>query len=133
MKQHHLRTLSSFAIVATVLAATGTAYSSDIQYECTTNGTGGWRIEASGPSSIVCPGVGGACTQMSYLITGLRSATENQDHVAVLAAHDVSVLVSSSVNIYPECDGDTVTSMGIRDCSTQAIRLNTRSDGGLTI
>lgn len=129
-KLHYRPRTSVFLAVALSLGLVGAAYAFEPQYECTTNGAATWEVVAVGPTSIVCPSSGGPCTEMDYTITALKSTGANQDHVAVLVAHDLDVLTSSSVNVYPPCDGDTVTSMGIRDCSTQAVRLNNRDDVG---
>jgi len=52
------------------------------------------------------------------------------DHVAVLVDHELTVVPSTSRYASPACDGDGVTNIGIRDCSTQAVRMNKDSDTG---
>lgn len=124
-RQHHRAGLLA---AATLFAIAATASASDVQYVCTTNGAATWEVLASAPTSIACPVGGGECTLLEYSITPLKSTGVNQDHVAVLVEHDLDIVnLSGGVTIYPECDGDTVTSMGIRDCSMQAVRLNRKS------
>lgn len=126
MPRPHCR--AGLLAVVTLLAIAATASASDVQYECTTNGAATWEVLASAPTSIECPVGGGECTLLQYTVNALKSTGINQDHVAVLVEHGLSVVsLNNSVTVYPECDGDTVTSMGIRDCSMQAVRLNTKS------
>jgi hypothetical protein len=134
MKHTPCSTRTSIFLSAVVaLAQVGTAYSFEPQYECTTNGSGNWAISVLGPTSIECPDpAGGECTEMQYDVQALTAAGQNQDHVAVLVAQEAEVVAfpNTSVSIYPACDGDGVTNIGIRDCSRQAVRLNTKDNTG---
>lgn len=110
-----------YAIAAALLFAAGGAIASDAPTECTTSG-GGWTVVASEPfEASNCPG-GGPCTGITYNITPHRG--EIPDHVAVLAEHDTAIVVPSSNFVSAPCAGDGVTSLGARDCSSQAVRVN---------
>ena len=108
------------ALAATLLAAGG-ASASDAPLDCTTDGAHNWKVEVTGPLAVTCPG-GGECTEVDYKITPLKGLSI--DHVAVLAEHDMDVVVPSAANAYAPCVGDSVTSIGIHDCSSRAVRLN---------
>ena len=117
-------------LTATVmLLCAGAAWANDAPLTCTTNGAANWRVTATGPTPVTCPTLaGGDCTEVDYLVTALKGKTP--DHVAVLADHSMDVVVGDSRNLFPECDGDNVTNIGIRDCSTQAVRLNKSPEKG---
>jgi hypothetical protein len=106
---------------ALVLAATA-AGANDAPLSCTTDG-GGWTVTATAPFSATtsCP-AGATCTGMTYTIFPRRG--EIPDHVALLAAHDVDIVVPTSNFISAPCAGDSVSLLGFRDCSTQTVRLN---------
>ncbi len=128
MKTRHQR-IALLSTAVTLLAAATVATATDAPLTCTTNGAGNWRIAASGPLSVTCPTLaGGDCTELQYRVTPLRG--KSADHVAVLADHSMEIVVGDSRNLFPECDGDNVTGIGIRDCSTQAVRMNKEADTG---
>jgi hypothetical protein len=109
------------AIAASLLFVASGAIASDAPTQCTTNG-GGWTVVATQPFEAAnCPG-GGPCTGITYNIIPHRG--ESPDHVALLAEHDVDIVVTSSNFIRAPCVGDTVSLLGTRDCSTKAVRLN---------
>jgi hypothetical protein len=109
------------AIAASLVFAASAATASDAPTQCMTNG-GGWIVSVTAPFDAAnCPG-GGTCTGLTYMITPLRG--EIPDHVALLAQHDTDIVVPSSNFVSPPCTGDSVTLLGTRDCSTQAVRLN---------
>jgi hypothetical protein len=121
-----LSTAFTFLAAATVATATT---ATEPPLTCTTNGGKNWRITATGPSTATCPTVaGGECTRMQYVVTPLRG--KYPDHVAILADYSVEVVVGDRRNCFGVCDGDNVTGIGIRDCSSQAVRLNKRADTG---
>jgi hypothetical protein len=118
----------TFAIAAATTTAMATEPpTTEPPMTCTTNGSGHWRVSATGPLATTCPGIaGGECVEIQYSITPLRG--KYPDHVAVIADHTVDVVVSDSRNLFRACDGDNVTFIGIRDCSTRAVRMNKSSD-----
>jgi hypothetical protein len=128
MKTRQHRT-AILATAFTLLAAATAATATDTPTTCTTNGGANWRVTATGPLAAPCPPlVGGECSEIRYLVTPLKGKTA--DHVAVLADHSMEVVVGDSRNLFPECDGDNVTGIGIRDCSNQAVRMNKEADTG---
>lgn len=104
-----------------LLMATSVAQGSDMALQCTTSGAGNWTVTAIGPLSVPCPS-GGQCTEVFYDIANNYGLAP--DHVVVLAEHDSQIVVPDSRNVFPECDGDNVTFLGIHDCSTRAVRIN---------
>jgi hypothetical protein len=121
--------LASLPITLALLATAAAAHASDVPYDCTTNGAANWLVVANGPVTAPCPGtLGGDCTEMHYTITPQKG--RSADHVAILAEHDLSVVVPDARNVSAPCIGDSVTSIGIRDCSTQAVRMNNNADTG---
>jgi hypothetical protein len=118
-----------FVTVVALIASIGVAAASDLPFECTTNGGGKWKIVAHGPTSISCPApASGACTAMQFAIQPLVGT--QPDHVAILAGHDVTIVSTDSRNVAAPCDGDSVTYLGIRDCSMQAVRMNKDAQTG---
>ena len=126
MEGHHQRSMRILTIAtaaALAMATVATATASDVQYECTTNGAGNWKIVASGPVSTQCPNLPvRACTEIQYAISPQLGRAA--DHVAVLVDHAMSVIPPQASYLSSPCDGDSVTGIGIRDCSTQAVRMN---------
>jgi hypothetical protein len=136
--------------VITLLAAVATASAAEVPFACTTNGGGNWAVTASAPISIVCPQTGncpalrsgllsgntgfyepcypggGECTAIQYSVVKLKGLYV--EHVAILADHEVVVVPAHSWDLAQPCNGDPVTEIGIRDCSTQAVRLNKNSE-----
>ena len=127
MRISYQRIMTIFIASAAVLTTAGRANSSDAPTDCITNGAGNWNVVASAPITLLCP-LGGACTEIQYTVTALKSTGANPDHVAVLAEHDLNVVVDANRTVSPPCAGDGVTQMGIRDCSTQAVRMNKEAD-----
>lgn len=128
-RQHRITLLATaFVVFAAATAATATeAPTTEPPMTCTTNGSGHWRVSAVGLLPTTCPtAAGGECVEIRYSITPLRG--KYPDHVAVIADQSVDVVVSDSRNLFRACDGDNVTGIGIRDCSTRAVRLNKQSD-----
>jgi hypothetical protein len=117
----------STAIFALLVATPVGTYASDAPFECTTNGDGNWSIVATAPEVTTCPS-GGTCTKITYEIVPLKN--KSPDHVATLVEHDQIVEVSESGDVYTKCEGDPVTEVGLRDCSTKAVRLNEEGDTG---
>jgi hypothetical protein len=95
--------------------------------QCTTNGLGNWTVAVAGPIDVECV-YGGDCTAVHYTVT--PTLGKQPDHVAVLAEHDVDVVVPESRNVSPPCAGDGVTNIGIYDCSTKAVRVNKSAETG---
>lgn len=126
MAGHHQRSMGIFTIAmaaALTMVTVVTATASDVQYQCTTNGAGNWNIVALGPFSTQCPNLPlRECTEIQYTITPRFGKAV--DHVAVLVDHAMSVVPPQASYLSLACDGDSVTNMGIRDCSTQALRMN---------
>jgi hypothetical protein len=115
------------AMFALGITTTGETYASDAPFACTTNGGGNWSIVATAPQVTTCPS-GGTCTKITYDIVPLKN--NSADHVATLVEHDQIVEISESGDVYTECEGDPVTELGLRDCSTKAVRLNDENDTG---
>jgi len=105
----------------------GQAVASDAPLQCTTDGAGNWRIVAVGPFATTCAG-GSECTAIEYDIIPTKGV--QPDHVAILADHDVAVVLPESRNVSAPCVGDTVTLLGTRDCSRQAVRINRDAETG---
>ena len=114
----------STAIFALLVATPVGTYASDAPFECTTNGDGNWSNVATAPQVTTCPS-GGTCTKITN-----EKNNKPADHVVTLVEHDQIGEISGSSDVYPACEGDPVTELGLRDCSTQAIRLNKDSDTG---
>jgi len=113
-----------YCLLATLamLAPVG-AFASDAPVECKTSG-GSWRVLASDPFPADCGAAD--CTGLSYTIvpqTGLLP-----DHVALLVEHDADVIVPGSRDVAAPCAGDVVTSLGARDCSSRAVRMNENTE-----
>ena len=107
----------------TLLASAAAASASDVQYECITNGAGNWSIVATAPFSTQCPNLPvRECTEIQYSVTPRLARAA--DHVAVLVDHEMTVIPPQASYLSLPCDGDSVTGIGIRDCSTQAVRMN---------
>jgi hypothetical protein len=114
------RILKHFCASLVVLAFAAPALASDTTFTCVTNGDGNWSIVASMPTAVEC--AAGVCTEIRYDITPLKG--KSADHVVVLTEHDQIVEPNGSRTIHAPCDGDSVTDLGVRDCSSQAVRLN---------
>jgi hypothetical protein len=126
----HHRRFSFLLAAVSMIAMVGGAQASDVPFECTTNGSGKWKVVASGPIDVPCPApAGGQCTEMQYDVQPLVGV--QPDHVAILAGHDLTVVGADSRNVALPCDGDSVTLIGIRDCSTQAVRMNQEAETDL--
>lgn len=113
---------TALAFVFVALTA-GAAGATDRPMSCTTDGSGNWTVTAVGPLTVTCPtGVTGDCTGVKYTIVSNLGLLP--DHVAILAEHDAAVVIPESRFVSPPCSGDSVTLLGVRDCSTQAVRMN---------
>ena len=121
------RVLKLFCASLVVLAIAVPALASDAPLACVTNGDGNWSIVASTPTAVSCP-AGGECTEIQYDIVALHG--KSPDHVVVLTEHDLIVVPGESRDVSLPCEGDSVTDIGISDCSTQAVRLNKESETG---
>jgi hypothetical protein len=95
------RTLKLFCASMVVIAVAAPALASHAPVTCETIGDGHWSIVASKPTAVPCP-AGGECTQIQYNIAPLLG----------------------KAGVMEPCVGDSVTDLGIHDCSTQAVRLN---------
>jgi hypothetical protein len=118
------RILKLFCASLVVLAMAVPALASHAPLACEkTNGNGNWSIVASAPTVGPCPlPTVGECTTIQYDIAPLLGKTP--DHVVVLTQHDRIVVDSDGAGVTEPCVGDSVTDLGIHDCSTQAVRLN---------
>ena len=108
-------------LAAALVLAAAAAQATDAPLSCNTDG-GGWTVTATAPFSAANSPGGGTCTGITYTIFPRRG--EIPDHVALLAEHDVDIVVPTSNFISAPCAGDTVSLLGFRDCSTKAVRLN---------
>ena len=115
------------AAVAFIVLTASTIRASDVPLECTTDGAHNWKVKLVGPLTVTCPG-GGDCTEVDYVITPLKG--QQPDHVAVLTEHDMNVVVPEARHVYAPCVGDSVTLMGIHDCSSSAVRINKNVEKG---
>lgn len=122
MKPRQFLRRAAYGAGVFALMGAPSSFASDIQFSCTTNG-GGWTVEATAPASVPCVVGGGECTAMNYTITP-RPGVSTPDHVAILVDHALTVEPIGSRTIALPCDGDSVSNIGIRDCSTQAVRMN---------
>jgi len=130
------RTLLRSAVLASgvfLLAGVINGWAAELNFECTTNGVsnnggGSWHITASEPYPVACKNAvpaGTICTEIDYRITSLPPNNLGADHIAILVDHEYTVDdLDTSRNVFLPCDGDTVTQIGIRDCSRQAVRMN---------
>jgi hypothetical protein len=115
--------LVSFLLFLLLLLPGSGTFASDAPDECVTSG-GGWTVRATDVYAADCGGLD--CTGISYAVVPNRGQTP--DHVAVLVEHDANVIVPGSKNVAEPCAGDTVTSLGARDCSSRAVRMNQNSE-----
>jgi len=119
--------IASTLTILSLALTVGIAGATDKPMSCTTDGGGNWTVTAVGPLSITCPGgLVGDCTEVRYQIVSNFGLLP--DHVAVLAEHDAAVVIPESRFVSPPCTGDSVTLLGTRDCSTQAVRMNQNAD-----
>ncbi len=97
------------------------SFASDAPLTCTTGGGANWTVTVNGPAPVSCAG-GEACTEIDYNITPNKGL--QPDHVAILVEHDIEVVPQEGATVYSACQGDSVTLLGFRDCSSQTVRLN---------
>src|SRR5512145_3401740 len=94
---------SPLTIAAALLLIGGPAAAWDAPTECATNG-GGWTVTASEPFEAEgCPAE--SCTGITYNLVSQGGGTP--DHVAVLADHEVDIVVPSSNFVGAPCEGDS--------------------------
>lgn len=111
-----------------------TGWAAELNFECTTNDTGNWHVKAEGPRAVACQpdsnaGEADLCTEMDYTITPLKGLAP--DHVAILVDHEYVVEDDGIYGNYAvalDCTGDSVTGIGLRDCSRNAVRMNENAD-----
>ena len=127
----------ALAFAITALAAHDAA-ATDVPMTCTTQGdasvtqegfgSGNFTITVTGPFRGPCsdyvPGdLGTECTRLHYSVVPKPSVST--DHVTVLATYDSDIVpVNSNENTSIPCEGDTVTGLGVKDCSTRTLRVN---------
>jgi hypothetical protein len=131
MTKHTLLKSGVLACGVFFFAGLATGWAAELNFECTTNGAGNWHIKAEGPKAVACQPSSAAdlCTEMDYTITPLKGLSP--DHVAILVDHEFVVENTddySNRGVFLDCTGDSVTQIGIRDCSRNAVRMNENSD-----
>jgi hypothetical protein len=121
MNPRNLDIYGACAAAVLTVATANLAFAADPPFQCTTNGGGNWAVSASAPTKVPCDTPTGECTQIQYTVTPLKGKLP--EHVTVLVGSDLDVVASRCGAVAPPCAGDLFTLIGIRDCSSQAVRL----------